>query len=188
MKANTFNYHKQNNSKATPDRIVLEYDVEKAAIHEAGHFILAKHFGLEVRLRLWRTEFIEPDVYKIVRGQCAREFTTAFQTCCIGWAGHVSEMLMMSEENISAEDVFETALDYFDENEASATDLTHINGHPQKLRALRLAAKVMATRRGKVQQIIDAAKMRIIEEEAHEFVIEAPGRDAIPQFTRDFID
>ena len=149
-------------------------DLTNTAVHEAGHFLVAKHFGLSATIRLWRVEG-NPEQQRLIWGQCAFDKTTPFRKSCIGWGGHVSDILRGIKDDITVQDLADEALHSWDEDDASESDSESINSHPQRRRAVKLAATVLLANRNEVQNILNSAINALHVSGETDFQIDTPG-------------
>jgi hypothetical protein len=148
----------------------LDFDVTNAALHEAGHFLVAKHLGVGVELRLWRRDAVDPNEVRVIKAQCGLDFCTDFERCCIGWGGIVAECLRDDADWSPAEFEME-ALEDPDYYDLSASDARCIQSHCQKLRAGNLAVRVMQAGQKELEAIIEAARQKLLVEKEQEFTM-----------------
>jgi len=136
-------------------------DKARAAFHEAGHWVVARHFGAAGSC--WIIERGTPTKEnKAFTGQTEFKVkTTPFREAVIGWAGDLGEAAYdedlnrckdldrWREEVEMRED--DMIWDYCEDYEArpdelSATDIESINGHPWKRRTFKTAIEIIAKR------------------------------------------
>jgi hypothetical protein len=124
-----------------------EQDRRKAAWHEAGHFIVASHYGLAHSC--WLIERgVATEEHKAFTGQTGFFSSTPFRNAAIAWAGVLGE-------EAQGRDVdgwkFETQIlwEYFNDSfpdEMSETDLKMVNSTPYRRRAFDTAVHILAKR------------------------------------------
>lgn len=151
----------------------LDHDVTNAALHEAGHFLVARHLGIAVQLRLMRRQVANPEEVRMIKAQCGYEYRTNFQRCCIGWGGIVAESLW-DDPDWSPEEFEMEALDDPEYWDISASDARSINSHCQKLRAAKVAYRVICSQREELKTIIAAARETLIAEKQNAFFLWSP--------------
>jgi len=126
-------------------------DKRQTAFHEAGHFIIAEHFGVGVRCHLvdrgtptdWETSFT---------GQTTYRRSTAFRHAVIGWAGVLGQEMHAKEHDEWFNEV-DFIWEYFEvgPEDMSETDLQAVNGHPMKRRAFDTAVRILSRNFQQVQ-------------------------------------
>jgi len=107
---------------------IRKMDLANAAIHEAGHVVVARYYGLQTDAWLWENLNADYTKENLVGGRMWHSGTTAFRNACIGFAGYFAECFMWGEE-------LQTAFECFFASEQSATDFDAVCGHAQKWRA-----------------------------------------------------
>jgi hypothetical protein len=151
----------------------LDRDVTLAALHEAGHYLVAKHFGLGVKLRLWRRDGVDPNWIKPTKAYVEVDFQTGFQRCCIGWGGIVAECIRNDPDWLPGMFKME-CLDDPESYGISLIDAQSIKSHRQKLRAAYIATAVIRARQWEIHEIIAAARVKLRVEKRSEFKMFAP--------------
>lgn len=124
------------------------------ALHEAGHVIVARHFGLDAHAVAWENPD-GSDVEKFVLGRTYYQPTTPFRECCIAYAGTIAEGIddMFSPGQPWA--VFDDILEAEGRDDYSSTDSAGFRAHPQNWRACKTAHRILTTR---VCELIDYAR------------------------------
>jgi hypothetical protein len=125
-------------------------DLRRAAYHEAGHVIAARHFELNAWADVFPTGTKKPMEEKHFIGRTCHQRTTPFRAAVIGWAGLIATDIPTDPEALTdfgVDIVFDYTMDMIDlEDEMSATDRASILGHPQVWRACRTAGAILARR------------------------------------------
>lgn len=133
-------------------KVFEEKDLEFTCRHEAGHMVVAEHFGLRAWARVSYEG--EPTFEKrVCIGLTCFQRATAFRRAVIAWGGLVGEK-PGNEMSISHGNWEE----YLDDNH-SETDLVGIRGHFQPYRALRLAQSILIKRSTRFTQIVEQLKI-----------------------------
>jgi hypothetical protein len=128
-----------------------EADRCETAYHEAGHFIVAKHFGLAVYSHL--TDCGEPtDEKTSFTGQTVFGRTTLFRAAVIGWAGVLGEDMTGKLHDDWHENV-DSIWDSHFPDDLSNTDLAAVNGHRMKRRAFNTAVRILSKNFNQVQAV-----------------------------------
>jgi hypothetical protein len=128
-------------------------DFKTAIYHEAGHYVVAGHFGCPGNFMVWRAENPKPDDKLWVGNHRCYE-RSPFQNSCIGWAGVLAEPLAFDDASADDIDAEETLI-YFDDMRLtlSESDKRLIEGHNQKWRACRVAERILRKRYEELQRI-----------------------------------
>jgi hypothetical protein len=126
------------NLKATRER-----DRANSSHHEAGHFIVATHFGLECFCWVEDKGFPTSNLRSFIGG-CRHEKTTPFRSAVLGWAGRIGGSANGKNLNVWREELLDVS--YYCDEDFSATDLQYINRHPWKARAYKTAAGIIERR------------------------------------------
>jgi hypothetical protein len=125
-------------------------DLRRAAYHEAGHVIAARHFKLYAWADVFPTGTKKPREEKTFIGRTYHQHTTPFREAVIGWAGLIATDIPTDPEALTdwgVDIVFDYTMTMIDlEDEMSATDRASILGHPQLWRACRTAGAILARR------------------------------------------
>jgi hypothetical protein len=111
----------------------------RAAFHEAGRFIAAKHFEVAQVTQIWSIG------YPILRyaGRTTYTKTSPFNESVIGWSGGLGEM-MQDKTLPQWEKECETVLEMFNANELTKADTDLINRHGDKRKTFKAAIKILA--------------------------------------------
>lgn len=158
--------------KTRPD--VLLHDVNQAAVHESGHFVVAEHYGLASHIELTNQLELIGDKYRdftTVKGQAFYQATNKhFALSVCGWGGLVAEVAV-SEEIADAERLAIATREQIDQCELdiSHSDADRIFGHPQPWRALKAAARIVIARRARIDAITRLALRHMIDEKGMSF-------------------
>lgn len=88
----------------------LNKDLRAAAIHEAGHVVLAEHFGGSGEIDLWLTESDEPHD-KLVTGRVQMWGLPAEHDAVVALGGVIAEWLDEDAE-IPADEIIERLVEY----------------------------------------------------------------------------
>lgn len=145
---------------------IVRLDMCNSLAHELGHYLVAKHFGLEPILRAWHTFEAARGDNKTIAGNCAFNRTTAFRKCCIGWSGELGNSIYYGETD--AEDLVWRNFDLWecDRESYSTTDQEAIAGHPQVRRALKIAVGILVDRADEIRITVDDLVRRWAASEA----------------------
>lgn len=135
------------------------HDKEMLCLHEAGHCVVAWHFGLFASFKL--NEVGKPTLENhAFTGRAMFWPTTKFREAVIGWAGVVAEA-MQGRTHAEWQEEAECLWDYYSllETDLSDTDREAIFGHPMRYRAFTTAVRILSKRFSEVQ----SAAARAIE-------------------------
>lgn len=70
-------------------------EINRVAIHEAGHAVVANHFGIASVPEIFLDERTFPGTALIQAGQCELEPNhSPYEGCCIAWAGLLAECVL----------------------------------------------------------------------------------------------
>ena len=153
---------------------VLVHDVKQVAVHEAGHLVVAEHYGIKCRIELTNELEEIGDGYReytTVKGQTFHPDTSDhFILSACGWGGLVAEVAV-SEEITDAEFLAIETREQFDLGELSVSnsDLDNIFNHPQPWRALKAAARIVIAKRARIDEITRLALLHMIDEKQMRF-------------------
>jgi hypothetical protein len=130
-------------------------DKRNVAFHEAGHAIVAEHFGGSWAAHITRKG--KPTLSnKSWTGQTHHLTTpTPFRRAVIGWAGMVAEEFFAQDamQDFTLDDLrgqFE-----FESESASQSDRTHIDGTKFKFRALKTALRIILSKKSRLAEIAE---------------------------------
>lgn len=121
------------------------HDLRSAACHEAGHCVVAEHFGLKTWAILIPAG--KPTRAKVAwTGKCGFSLTTAFRTAVVGWAGVAAGWTDDELQQALEDDLFLL------EDALSVTDRTSVEEHPQRRRTFRCAMNIIIRRRSRLAE------------------------------------
>lgn len=125
-------------------------DKQSAARHEAGHLIVARHFGVVASAELCYHGSART-VLRVWTGRVsyAGLNLSRFRTACIGWGGPIAEDI---DEIEGVPDLPDWSLNLLLFDELSDTDRAAIFSHPQKWRACQTAYRIIAGSRDALQR------------------------------------
>lgn len=111
----------------------------RAAFHEAGRFIAAKHFEVAQVTQIWSIG------YPIRRygGRTTYAKTSPFNESVIGWSGALGEVMQDKTPRQWANDC-ETVLEMFNANQLTKADADLINRHGERSKTFKAAIKILA--------------------------------------------
>jgi hypothetical protein len=139
-----------NPKTSTFDKTVMEQlDRRTSAFHEAGHYLIAEHFGLPAFCGIKRIGEPTPEAGAFVgRTLYSTEGLTRFRLAVIGWAGRIAECF-------ATEDGLEELDYHYDDLElTSATDHAAVNsGTPFCWRAFKTARQILENKRERLELI-----------------------------------
>lgn len=119
----------------------------RAAMHEAGHFVVAKHFKVAEVSGLHAVgnagQFTGKTVYAP---------TTAFNEAVIGWAGPLAEA-MIGKTPEQWKPACETVWEMFTENQLTKNDSDLINRQEDKRKTFGQAVKILTENFGQVGEV-----------------------------------
>jgi hypothetical protein len=130
-----------------------EHDKITAAHHEAGHFIVAKHFKVVHSSLLIATGKKPTTETKCFVGKTIYRGTTRFREAAIAWAGPLAEEMARNGQSMQAwQSDCDTLWEHFEFgdlgagriSEVSCSDLEAINAHPMKRRAFNTAVSILS--------------------------------------------
>jgi len=155
---------------------IIQMDLGRMAYHEAGHIIVARHFGLEARAKLWPNDS-NLEINKSVAGaMCFNIYSdkyqrnrTDFRLATVGYAGVIAEGIWdggIEWENQSECDIedwwqmkimpWENDLIVFEG--MSETDVQCAAKHPQSRRAVKVAANILRRRKKEFLDEVECLK------------------------------
>lgn len=152
----------------------MAFDVNLAALHESGHFVIAEHYGVNCRIELTNELTEIGDAYRkytSVKGQIFYPNTTnKFTLSVIAWGGLVAE-IAIDEEITDAEFLAIETREQFDLDQLSVShsDSEIIFKHTQPWRALKAAARIVVARRARIDEITQLALRHMIDEKQMRF-------------------
>ena len=121
----------------------------RAAFHEAGRYIAAKHFKIAQVSGLYPlangSQFVGKTVY---------EPTTPFNESVIGWAGAIMEIYFANQPdkwNVTRKTVWEL----FAKNQLSKSDSDLIGRHAEKRKTFAAAVKILKSNFGEIKEVAD---------------------------------
>ncbi len=134
---------------------VRERDRGMVAFHEAGHFVVAHHFGVADYCYI-KHRGTPTDERLSFTGQTKWLSATPFRNAVVGWAGVLGESAHDRDPDIW-KDECEAIWDLHNPEdpavEMSATDLAAVNSHPWKLRAFNTAVQIIEKRFALLQKV-----------------------------------
>ena len=145
---NQFDVISRKEGKLLNDEDVLQFDLWNTSTHEAGHVVVARHFGLEAWGKIWRNEGSDPLAERSFLGRTSHPITTPFRWACIGFAGSFAEALHRREDEdpLSLHEEFHC-------NEQSASDMEAVKAHHQEWRAAKTAHSILLRRLNEVRSV-----------------------------------
>lgn len=153
---------------------VVAHDVKRAAIHEAGHFVVAEHYGLQCRIELTNEmrEYLDKyEEYSVVKGQMIYPVTNKhFVLSACGWGGLLAEVAV--DQNVRDAEALEddARMQYFmGLRNMSHSDESSVFKHPQCWRACRNAARIIVDQRARIDEITRLALRHMIDEKQVRF-------------------
>ena len=125
----------------------LESDLKQAAIHEAAHLVVARHFGITGEATLWQARRRPTYAKKTFLGNFFHcQLNTPFRRAVIGWAGPLADDFEDASMDVEAwwmnriEDIKAGDECY------SATDRTSMLCHPQVWRTCKTSHGILLKR------------------------------------------
>jgi hypothetical protein len=133
--------------KAAPVKLDARAQAKlRAALHEAGHFIAAKHFGVAEVAGLHRVGNSVQFTGKTLYGS-----TSAFNEAVIEWAGALAEQ-RPGRTSVEWKAASQTVWQMFTENQLSKADTDLINRHADKRKTFGCAVEILAGSENEITQ------------------------------------
>jgi hypothetical protein len=117
----------------------------RAALHESGHYIAAKHFGVA------EVSGLHPVGVGKFAGKTLYGSTAAFNEAVIGWAGPLAEQ-RPGRSLVEWKTASQTVWQMFTENQLSKADTDLINRHSDKRKSFNRAVEILADAENEITQ------------------------------------